>query len=186
MSRILVAYASHYGQTQKIATRITADLRQRGHEVELVDARVARDAIPPPSRYDIVVLGSRVEMGRHASELRAYIRMNRDALRDRPTAFFSVSGAAARPNAGADPDGYLQDMFEEVGWRPTRSVAIGGALPYRKYGWLMRFIMKRIARSAGHTTDTTRNHELTNWDDVRAFVDEIAELHAPPVATSRA
>jgi menaquinone-dependent protoporphyrinogen oxidase len=81
--------------------------------------------------YDAVVLGSRVELGRHAPELLAYVRAHRDALRATPTAFFSVSMAAANASAGADPEHYMQTTFDALAWHPTMSVAFGGALPYR-------------------------------------------------------
>ena len=181
MSRILVVYASHYGQTQKIAGRLAARLREHGDEVELADAT----SPPGPEGYDAVVLGSRVEVGRHAGELISFIRAHLDELHRRPTAFFSVSMAASRRDAGPDPDGYMQATFDDVGWHPTRAVAFAGGLPYRKYGWLMRFVMKRISRSAGNTTDTSRDHEFTNWDAVRDLADDVHRMSAAETAVSR-
>jgi menaquinone-dependent protoporphyrinogen oxidase len=183
MSHILIAYASHYGQTEKIATRIADDLREKGHEVALVDARAG--AVPEPASFDLVVLGSRIETGHHATEIYAYIRAHLDALEVMPTAFFSVSSSAARPDPGPDPNGYLATMFADLAWTPTRSIAFGGGLPYLKYGWFMRFIMKRISRAGGHTTDTTRNHEMTDWGAVHHFADELSSLIRPELAVSR-
>ena len=40
----------------------------------------------------------------------------------------------------------------------------------------MRFIMKRISRAGGHTTDTTRNHEMTDWRAVSRFAEELSSL----------
>jgi menaquinone-dependent protoporphyrinogen oxidase len=171
--KILLLYASHFGQTHAIADAIAAQLRSRDHEVELFDAT----ADPPsPEGYDLVVLGSRIELGRHAGDIRNYMRTHLDALARRPTAFFSVSMAAAKSGASADPDGYLATLFEDVGWEPTKCIAFAGGLPYRKYNWFLRFVMKRISRSAGHTTDTSRDHVFTDWSKVRAFADEIAAL----------
>jgi len=176
MSRILVLYASHYGQTRTIAEHIAGRLGGQGHEVELADAQVGIRGTPPPEDYDAVVIGSRVEMGRHATDIVAYLRMHLEMLREMPTAFFSVSMAAAKPSAGPDPNGYTSTLFEELRWHPRCVAAIAGGLPYRKYGWLMRFVMKRISRSAGHTTDTSRDHEFTDWRRVDAFADELAAL----------
>ena len=103
MSHILIAYASHYGQTEKIATQLAEHLRQHGHEVTLVNARTSE--VPAPKGYDLVVLGSRVEGGHHASQIRKYIREHIASLEVMPTAFFSVSMAAARRDPGPDPDG---------------------------------------------------------------------------------
>lgn len=174
MTRILVIYASHYGQTQKIATRLAEHLRQHGLAVELADARASTP--PPPDRYDVVVIGSRVETGHHAREIHAYVNAHAARLRAMPTAFFSVSMAAARPDAGEDPDGYMHAMFDDLGWHPRLYAAFAGGLPYRKYGFFTRLVMRQISKSAGHTTDTSRNHELTDWAAVQRFADEVAAL----------
>ena len=176
MSRILVAYASHYGQTRKIARRVAEHLRAQGHHVEVADALAGRHAVPPPADYDAVVLGSRVENGRHAAEIRDYLREHRAGLREIPTAFFSCSMSAANRSDDRDPQGYLRKLFGEVGWQPTLAAAFAGGLPYRKYRWFMRLIMKQISRRAGHPTDTTRDHEMTDWNAVGQFADDLAEL----------
>jgi menaquinone-dependent protoporphyrinogen oxidase len=176
MLKILIIFASHYGQTRSIAERIATRLRACGHDVDLVDAAQAPDDLPAPEDYGAVVLGSRIEVGRHAAGVRQYMRAHADDLRELPTAFFSVCMAATNPSAGADPNGYLDTLFKELGWKPTRAVALAGGLPYRKYGWLTRFIMKRISKAAGHTTDTSKNHEFTDWKRVDAFADEIVAM----------
>lgn len=176
MSRFLVLFASHYGQTRVIAEAIASRLRGYGHEVALVDARSGAQRASPPEDFDVVVLGSRIEMGRHASDISAYIDNHRAALRDMPTAFFSVSMAASDASAGPDPARYMGTLFDEHGWHPTRCAAIAGGLPYRKYGWITRLVMKGISRKHGHPTDTSRNHELTDWKAVDRFADEVAAL----------
>ncbi|MBS1118204.1 MAG: flavodoxin domain protein [Deltaproteobacteria bacterium] len=173
MSRVLLLYASHYGHTRRIADRLAQLLRERDHQVDVVDVRTGALRLPAPERYDVVVLGSRVEFGRHATDLIEYIRIHREALSRMPTAFFSVSMAASGPAAGADPSAYLAAMFEDLGWYPAQAISLAGGLPYRRYGWIMRFVMKRIARGAGHTTDTSRNHDFTDWNAVASFADKI-------------
>ena len=174
MSRLLVLYASHYGQTRAIALRIAERLREHGAHVDMFDARFTQQ-VPPPDGFDAVILGSRIELGRHAPCIVEYMRTHREALERMPTCFFSVSMAAAS-GTSIDPNGYLGVLFDKLGWRPTRTIAFAGALPYRKYNWLTRFILKRISRAAGRTTDTTKNHEFTDWDAVAAFADDAYAL----------
>jgi menaquinone-dependent protoporphyrinogen oxidase len=175
---ILILYASHYGQTRKIAVRISEVLHEQGLDFTLADAG-GPNLAPRPDEYDVVVIGSRVEAGKHAREIRSYIHTHLDALQRLPTAFFSVSMAASEPNATEDPSGYLRTMFEELDWRPTRAVAFAGGLAYREYGWFLRQVMKMVSKSAGHTTDTSRNHELTDWYAVRNFALDVVRLALP-------
>ncbi len=168
-------YATSHGQTRTIAEELATRLRSHGHVVELAD--VASHPVPPTS-CDAVILGSRVEMGKHARSIVRYIEANRDALTALPTAFFSVSNAAATSSA-PDPMGYLERLFATVGWRPTRAIAFAGGLPYRKYGWLLRMIMKQINKRTGNPTDTSRDYVFTRWDEVERFADELSVDLAP-------
>ena len=172
MSRILVVFASSNGQTHLIADAIAGHLRNAGHGVELSDALAG--GAPPPEDYDAVIVGSRVRMGRHANEIVEYVVANRYALSRIPSAFFSVSMAAAAPHRGPDPEGYMETLFGAANWRPERFAAFAGGLPYRKYSPLMRMVMKWISKRAGQTTDTSRDHEFTNWDQVKRFAEDFS------------
>ncbi len=123
MSRILIAHASRFGQTRTLAEAIAKRLRARGHTVEIACARTER--VPAPDSYDAIILGSRIELGHHAPEIIDYIREYREELEVKPTAFFSVSLAAAVPFAGLDPRGYLMKTFRELDWLPDHAAAFG-------------------------------------------------------------
>ncbi len=68
----------------------------------------------------------------------------------------------------------LAELPTETGWEPDRTLTVAGALKYRQYG-LKRFAMRGIAGRAGGDTDTSRNHEYTDWDDVESFALEFAD-----------
>src|SRR5690606_41877313 len=65
-----------------------------------------------------------------------------------------------------------------TGWQPAEAVAFAGALRYSAYNLLLRWVMRRIARkAAAHlpgATDTSRDHEYTDWAAVDAFADAFA------------
>ena len=171
MKRILIVYATSHGHTRAIAEALATRLRSGRHIVELADA----GANPvPPIGYNIVILGSRVEFGRHAPSSIGYIETHRALLQALPTAFFSVNNAAATAH-DVDPLGYLERLFTTTKWRPRHAIAFVGALPYREYGWMLRIVMKQIAKRAGTPTDTSHNHVLTQWDSADRFADEVAD-----------
>lgn len=186
MSRILIAYGSSHGQTRKIAEVIAGDLRRTGHIVELADAMVGRP--PPVQDYDVVVLGARVQFGRHAQPIVDYIAANRAELDAIPSYFFSVSMSAAGAH-GADPQGYLNALFTTARWQPREAIALGGGLPYRRYGFVLRLVMKALSARGGHPTDTSRDHDCTDWTQVHGFAARIAAelvVRRPPGATTHA
>lgn len=78
-------------------------------------------------------------------------------------------------------------FFADSGWSPALSTTVAGALPYTRYGWLKKWIMRRMVAKAGGDIDTTRDYEYTNWDDVgafaRTFARQVAAVHTTAVVT---
>jgi menaquinone-dependent protoporphyrinogen oxidase len=179
MSRILLLFASSHGQTRAIAEAIANRLRDASVDVELRDLELGTP--PTPTGFDAVVVGSRIHFGKHAAALTGYLERHREALARIPTYLFSVSGAAIGHPELVDPNGYMAKLTQATELKPARAVAIAGAVPYRKYNPILRLAMKLINASAGHPTDTSRNHDLTDWAQVALFADQISHDLAQPL-----
>jgi menaquinone-dependent protoporphyrinogen oxidase len=177
VATILVAYATREGQTEKIARRIASVLHVEGHRVELVDT----DRTSQPldlRRFAAVFVGAPIRSGGYLRSIVRFAQEGRDALMRIPSAFFSVGLAvASRTSDGhAQTLGVVERFISQTGWRPRRVELIAGALPYSKYNFLLRFVMKRISAHEGGDTDTSRDHEYTDWKAVDRFALEfIAE-----------
>ena len=66
------------------------------------------------------------------------------------------------------------DVFtHQTGWRPAHALPVAGALPYSRYNFVIRLVMKRIARKAGGPTDTSHDYEFTDWLGVDRFVIDV-------------
>jgi len=193
--RILVIYATSYGQTAKIAHHVEELLTAAGCEVTLVNA----ETTPPDllsQDFAAVVVGGSVLFGRHQRVLDRFVRANRDYLNAVRSAFFSVSGSAAATNAVSQEKARRQmtDFLRATGWSPAIGRTVAGAVAYTKYNPLLRFVMKRISAKEGLSTDTSRDHEATDWKAVAQFVDDVVvtmpqqrrrlELVAPPLSAS--
>ena len=194
--RILVVYGTAYGHTAKVAQRIALALRCVGDDVTVVDA-----ADPPRvlnvGAYDGVIVGSSVTYGRHQRSVRRFVLAHQDELNAIPSAFFSVSGAAA----GASRDDrtrarrYINAFLHETLWRPAHTAAFGGCVAYTRYNPILRLWVRRAMAKHGGPTDVSRDHELTDWQQVRRFVGDILAIvprlpsrrppHIVPTGTSR-
>lgn len=178
--RLLVIYGTKYGQAAKIASRIAEHLTVAGKRVTLVNA----DEPPPmlsPAAFDGIIVGSSVISGKHRASVRRFVEQHRDTLNTMPCAFFSVSGSAASSDqrGRAEARRMLDEFLRETEWEPELTVTFGGAMAFTKYNFVLRWFMKRISRRAGGPTDTTRDHELTDWTQVRRFSE--AYMAALPV-----
>jgi menaquinone-dependent protoporphyrinogen oxidase len=184
--RILIVYASHYGQTTKVAQFMADRLVSMGATVRLSKVGDFPRLITP-GLYDGVIIGASINYGKHQRSIRRFARGNRDELQRLPSAFYSVSGAACSPEEAprATARQYIANFVRETGWQPAITESVAGAMAYTKYPRPVRWLLGRISRKEGGPADTTRDYEYTDWEQVRRFADRFAEAQrAPDVVTS--
>jgi menaquinone-dependent protoporphyrinogen oxidase len=174
MSRILVLYGTTDGHTAKVVAAIAETLRAQGAEVDVFEAGTAD---PPADRYAGVIVAASVHGGRYQRAVQRWVRNNRERLAGRPSAFVSVCLAVLQwqPEVQREVNAIVERFLMATGWRPTWTKSIAGALVYTKYGSLKRWVMRRIAEKAGGDTDTSRDYEYTDWQDLRAFAERFGQ-----------
>jgi menaquinone-dependent protoporphyrinogen oxidase len=170
---IAILYASSHGHTERIARHI-ADIATRADAVAY--AFDLRNLAPSFAfdQYDVIVLAGSVTFGRHQRRLERFVVRNRAKLETIETAFVSVSGAAIRPAGRGEGAKFVERFFERTGWRARTTLLAGGAVAYTRYGWFSKWFMKRISGKVGLSTDTTRDHDYTDWGAVERFALQLA------------
>jgi menaquinone-dependent protoporphyrinogen oxidase len=162
MHEVTVLFATTEGQTARIAEHIAAQLRRRGHRVEVAPA--SSDQLELTTCAGVII-GASVHYGHHPAWLARLLRA-RD-LRGLKSAFFSVSlGAKKR---------YATRFLRRARWTPDLVGVFRGALLYSKYGPLKRLVVRTFAAIAGHDTDTSRDYEYTEWKAVERFASAFSE-----------
>jgi menaquinone-dependent protoporphyrinogen oxidase len=171
MTRVLIVYGTSYGQTERVVRRLAARLESHDFVVTLRRGN-DRAPEPQPGEYEAIAIAASVIRGKHQRYISDFVASHVDQLNCMPSAFISVSGAAGTPEGEAEARGYVEEFCRATGWRPSLTAAFGGAIAYTRYGFLLRYIMRRITSRRGGPTDTSRDHELTDWDAVARFADE--------------
>ncbi len=174
MAHLLVLYGTSEGQTRKIARFIADTLRDQAHTVDLMAASEFEDW-PSPDAYDAVIVGASVHSGQHQAAVQTVVADHRSVLNRRPSAFFSVSLAVLDEDHHEEAERYVSNFLDETGWAPDEVTTVAGALRYTKYSVIKCFIMKQISKSSGRPTDTSRDFEFTDWDQVARFVDRFLQ-----------
>lgn len=183
MKPILIVYATREGQTHRIAEHIAAEIRARGGTADVMNARDVEATRALPGCSAVVVAAS-VHAGRHEPEMVRFVREHKAALEAMPAAFLSVSmGEAGAEDQGASPEiraqarsdvaEQIKGFFDSTGWHPARVQPVAGALLYTKYNFIVRFVMKLIVKKKGGSTDTSRDHEYTDWAALDRFVGDL-------------
>jgi menaquinone-dependent protoporphyrinogen oxidase len=174
MSKLLIVYGTGDGQTLKIAERIGEIARAQKFEVDGINA-----ADHPPSDFSIspyrgIIVGSSLRNRKYNSYVIEFIQDCKADLQRCPSAFFSVSiGDATFMRKGVDK--LVNKFFDEMGWHPKTVGRFAGALKYTKYDFWTKFFMSIAGWVARYPTDTRKDHELTDWEQVEKFTNEFLE-----------
>lgn len=174
--RVLIVYGSTHGQTAEIADRMGTRMRHHGAEVVVSGYPDRLSA----SGFDAIVVGGRVHGSRYPWPVTRFIRRNLEALRSRPSAFFSVSLLQfARDTAKREKTLSLPGRtIPKLGWSPDRTAVFGGALLWRAQYGLLAPLFKRMWR---HTlkprVDPNATEQVfTDWSQVDGFADSFLAL----------
>src|SRR5579884_4009939 len=134
--KLLIAYASRYGQTEKIARRI-ADVA--GEPARAISVAEAEDI--PLEECDALIVAGGVYFGRHDRRLENWVSRHLANLSTMEAALVSVSGGGSEQ--------YVHGFSRRTGWVPEISAAFKGGQAFTKYGLFVRLLMWAIARKEG-------------------------------------
>jgi menaquinone-dependent protoporphyrinogen oxidase len=182
--KIWIVFGSKFGQTEAVAHRVAKGLRAHGHLVTVS----RRDHIASSlsvDDFDVVLVAGSVILGRYQRYIRDFVRRNLRALRARPTGFISVNGTSPEtvPEWRTAAKGYVERFLKQTPWRPRWIAMFSGGLPYTRYGFVVRWVMKRISQKTGGPTDTSKDHDFTDWEAVDRFAEDVASAQVESALT---
>ncbi len=191
MQAVAVFYATREGQARKVADRIAGALIARDLEVAVHHVSDP-EGDPALGLADATVLVASVHNGKHEREMVDFVQRHA-RVREIPSSFVSVcvteaivESPAASPKDRRAAIRHIGDQIHEfldaTQWTPAHILPVAGALMYTHYNFLVRFGMSRLAERAGLPTDTTHDHELTDWGSLDQFAARLAhELTGEPM-----
>jgi menaquinone-dependent protoporphyrinogen oxidase len=181
MSELPVFFATSDGQTRRIAEAFAEHARSLGIDSHAIDVTSAQARGFSWARARGVVLAAPLRGGAHQREAGDFVRRNLDELNARPSLFLSISlSISSKLPHEVDAARAIATTFPaQLGWRAGRVVCVAGRLAYTRYGLLKRFVMRRIAAKAGGPTDTSRDHEMTDWNQLRTVASEMVGVLEP-------
>lgn len=161
--QVLVAYATKHGATAEIAEKIAQTFRQAGLGADVLPT----DRVSDLTRYQAVVLGSAVYLGRWRKEATRFLKANEKALAERPVWLFS-SG----PTGEGDPVALTQDwhfpkalqpIADRI--RPRDTAVFHGALNVKKLNLVEKWMIKNVKAPLG---------DFRDWDAITSWATAIA------------
>lgn len=192
MKPILVLYATRSGHARRIAEHVSAKLSSQQLSSELVNAAEIQNEFSL-SQYSAAIVAASVHSGKHEGEIKTFVERHLAELQGMQTVFISISLSAAgaegtfgppgmRTKARADVERVIGTFLAETGWHPSKTKAVAGALLYSRYNFILRLIMRHVARQTGAPTDSSRDYEFTDWAGLERLVDEFIPSLEPSVS----
>jgi menaquinone-dependent protoporphyrinogen oxidase len=153
---ILIAYATERGSTREVAAAVAATLQKRGLTVTVRPA----GEVDELGRYDGVVLGGALYMGRLHRDARHFLRRHRAALAALPFAVFGMGPGTLDAQAVATSRKQLERALSKTPEvRPLSTAIFGGVIDPAK----LHFPFNRMAAA-----------DVRNWDAIHDWAGQVA------------
>jgi len=140
MNRILIAYATKYGCTEKCAGMLADKLNQMGQQADLCNLKSG--ASINLQNYDKILIGGSIYAGRIQKEVSVFCSGNRNALVMKKLGFF-ICGLSE----GETAEKQLETCFpQELLSRASARENFGSQLIFEKMNFMERMIIKKITK----------------------------------------
>lgn len=162
--KILVAYGSKRGSTAEIAEKIGVTIRQKGLQVDVMDAGTVSDL----AIYSTVILGSSVYIGFWHKKIVHFLKKNIESLEKLPVWIF-VCGPTGFGNPVEQIDGWfypksLQPIIERI--HPCGITCFGGKLVLKTLNLFEKWIINKVKAPEG---------DFRDWQAVEIWADAIKQ-----------
>jgi len=160
--KILVAYGTSEGQTQKIAEAVAARVHELHHDVHLYDTASSPADLHVGS-YDKIIIAASVHQQRHQEAVEDFVTAKLTELQKRPTLFLSISLSAAFPEGIPEAQSYLEAFLKSTNWKPTQTHLVAGALLYTEYDYFKEQIVEHVVLRGREVEGRKGDYEFTDW-----------------------
>ncbi|MGM3173629.1 menaquinone-dependent protoporphyrinogen IX dehydrogenase [Dickeya lacustris] len=172
--KALILFSSRDGQTRAISAFIANNLKG---VVECDIANILTAQEFDLNKYDSIMIGASVRYGRVNPVVETFIRQNLALLQQKPSAFFCVNLTARKPEKRSlQTNAYTRKFLLRSPWQPDLGAVFAGALRYPRYRWFDRIMIQLIMRMTGGETDSTKEIEYTDWEQVARFAQSFGQI----------
>ena len=174
--KVLVCYGSRHGSTAEISERITEILRGRGAEVDLINLK--NEKIKDIKDYDLIVIGSGIQMGKWTKEALRCIKKHREILSQKKVAIFVSCMSAAEPDkCSTARREYLEKIahdFPEI--NPISMGLFGGLIDSTRGNFMTKAIMQALAKSfVEEGEEPPERIDLRDWEQIRIWAEGLID-----------
>ena len=143
MSKALIVYGTRYGAAASTSEEIANILRQKGLDVEVVNAK--EEKVKDIAQYDLIVVGSGIQINRWTGEPEDFLKKHQKELSTKKLALFVCCGSATdktKPDAALKArQKYLEEKAAKYHLQPVALGLFGGIYNYNNVPWYAKKAM---------------------------------------------
>jgi menaquinone-dependent protoporphyrinogen IX oxidase len=182
MTKALIVYGTRYGATASTSEEIANILRQEGLEVRVVNAK--QEKIRDIAEYDLVIVGSGIQMRRWTSEPEDFLESFQKELAKKKVALFISSGAGCQAITEGKPDviarargEYLEEIAAKYNLQPIALGLFSGIYNYNNVPWLAKSALEALRPKieAAYKETQPGVYDTRDWDAIRIWAKELSK-----------
>lgn len=165
-NKVLIVYASRAGSTAEVAKIIGQTLEETGASVDVYSITDVNDI----SRYQAIIVGSAIRMGRWLPEAVDFVKKNRDKLIQVPVAYFLVCNTMKddTPENRGKALAYLDPVRKMVpDAQPVDIGLFAGVIDFSKLSFMDKAMLKMRGVSEG---------DFRDWAAIRKWATDLAPM----------
>ena len=180
--RALVVFGTRYGATTGTSEEIAKVLREEGFDVKAANAK--KEKIKSISEYELVIVGSGMQMGKWTGEANDFLKKFQKELEQKKLAIFASTMKTVSEREGKTEDvaqmrkAALENKIAQYDLHPISLGFFGGVLDYNKMGFLfkrtMGFLKPQLEKDGFRETEPDV-YDLRDWDEIRNWTKELAK-----------
>lgn len=143
MKKALIVYGTRTGTAESTAQQIAQTLQKKGVEAKVVNAK--KEKIQSITEYDLIVVGSGIQMGRWTSEPEDFLKKHQKNLASKKVALFVNCGSAAEKLNPDKPEilanakiKYLEEKAAKYNLKPITLGCFGAIYNFNTMSWIMK------------------------------------------------
>ena len=181
--KTLIVYCTRYGATASTSEEIAKGLREEGFDVDVVN--VKKEKVRSISEYELVIVGSGMQMMRWCGDAEKVLKKFQDDLRQKKSAIFVSSGTQVALKHDGNTDAMDQDWkknlenkAEKYSLTPISMGLFGGVWDYNKMGFLAKKTMspfKMKLKEFGIQEKESGVYDTRDWDEIRKWTKDLAD-----------
>lgn len=180
--RTLIVYSTRYGATAEASQEMAKVLREEGFEVKVID--VKKDKVKEISEYDLVLVGSGLQMGKWTGDAEGFLKKFHLELAEKKHALFvstmkMVSEREGKLNEVEESRKVaLEDKVTLYKLNPIALGFFGGLLDFNKMNFIFRKTMgflKPQLEADGFKEIRPGVYDLRDMNEIRNWTRDLAK-----------